>query len=419
MLSLEFSKIYRPLFTTKARYIHLWGGRGRGGSFTATQYYLHLITQPQYFRGYIMREILGDIRESLWRDFKDRIEEAGIDDQFELNETKMSAVHVPTGNVLLAKGFKKSSGKQTAKLKSIAGATHVLIEEAEEISEDDFKQLDDSLRTVKGQIQIIQIFNPPSKRHWIWKRWYNLVDTDIVDEEGSSYYRAEPKADPSLLSIFSTFKDNIKNLNASFIANLLAYTGEYLYTVVMGLISEGVRGRIYKGWTPVTEMPGLYSKFYGLDWGFNDPVALIEVEAHNDESWLDEKVYERGWSNQQLSDRMDELDISRSAPIYADCASPKDIADMQERGWNIIPCIKGPGSVQAGIRYLKGRKVYATERSKNLWIENQEYKWKEDRNKEPTDEPVDKNNHLMDAANYAHDDIREAAHGGPVMSFHK
>lgn len=419
MLSLEFSHLYQPVFTTKARYLHFWGGRGRGGSFTATQYYLHLLTQPEYFRGYLMREIFGDIRESLWRDIKDRIDEAGIEDDFEFNETKMSVTCKSTGNVVLSKGFKKSSGKQTAKLKSIAGATHVLIEEAEEIDEADFKQLDDSLRTVKGQIQIIQIFNPPSKRHWIWKRWYNLVDTDIKDEEGSSYYKAVPKADNSLLSIFSTFRDNIKNLNDSFIANLNAYTGEYFYTVVLGLISEGVRGRIYKGWMPIIDMPGLYNKFYGLDWGFNDPVALVECEAHNNETWLDEMVYERGWSNEKLSERMDELGISRSAPIYADCANPKDIEDMQTRGWNVISCIKGPGSVFSGIQYLKARKIYASERSKNLWTENQEYKWKEDRNKQPLDEPVDKNNHLMDATNYAHDELREAVHGGPSVSFHR
>lgn len=419
MLSLEFSHLYQPVFTTLARYLHFWGGRGRGGSYTATQYYLHLMTQPEYFRGYLMREIFGDIRESLWRDFKDRVDEAGIEDDFEFNETKMSATYKPTGNVLLSKGFKKSSGKQTAKLKSIAGATHVLIEEAEEISEDDFKQLDDSLRTVKGQIQIIQIFNPPSKRHWIWKRWYNLVDTDIKDEEGSSYYRAVPKADKALLSIFSTYLDNIRNLNESFITNLRAYTGEYFHTVVMGRVSEGVRGRIYKGWLPCTDMPGMYYKFYGLDWGFNHPVALVECEAHHNITWIDEKVYERGWSNQQLSDRMDDLGISRSAPIYADCANPKDIKDMQDKGWNIIDAQKPPGSIMSGIRYLKGRDIFVTERSQNIWFENMEYKWRLDQQKQPLDEPADKNNHAMDAIRYAHDDITEAAHGGPALTFHR
>lgn len=407
-LSLEFSHIYEPLFHTKARYIHLFGGRGRGGSFTATQYFLHLITQPEYFRGYIMRDIAEDIRESLWRDFKDRITEADIEDEFNLNESQMSAVHIPTGNILLSKGFKKSSNKRTAKLKSIAGATHVLIEEFEEIEEDDFQQLDDSLRTKKGQLQVIGIFNPPSKSHWIWKKWYNLIDSKADETVPEGYYRAVPKTGTNLLSIFSTYKDNIQNLNESFITNLEAYKDDYLMTMVKGFISEGARGRIYKGWMRCLEMPNEYTKYYGLDWGFNDPVALVECENHNDTIYLDEKIYESGLTNNILSQRMEALGIDKTAPIYADSSEPKSIEDLKTFGWNIIPAKKGPGSVVSGIRFIGKHKVYGTERSTNLWMENEGYKWAVDQQKQPKDEPVDKLNHLMDAVNYAQDHIRDA-----------
>jgi phage terminase large subunit len=356
-----------------------------------------------------MRSIYHDIRESLWRDFKDRIEEAGIEDEFILNESTMSATHIPTGNVLLSKGFKKSSGKQTAKLKSIAGATHVAIEEAEEIEEDEFRQLDDSLRTVKGQIQIIQIFNPPHKRHWIWKRWYNLIDTPETDEEGSKYYRAVPKAGVNLLSIFSTYLDNYENLNESFISNLLSYTGEYLMTVVKGFISEGVRGRIYTGWLPVKAMPGLYNKFYGLDFGYNDPMALVELERHNMNLWAKQMVYESRLTIPMLDARMKALGIPKSAKIYADSAEPGDIAELQKLGWNVIPVKKYPGSVLAGVRFVKKYTVHYTEDSPDLIRENQEYKWELDRDKMPTDQPEDKNNHLMDAIRYSMDDVKVGA----------
>lgn len=412
-INLEFSPVYKPLFETDARYIHLWGGRGRGGSFTGTQYFLHLISQPEYFRGYLMREIQADIRESLWRDFKDRIEEAGLSEDFLLNESQMSATHLATGNVLLSKGFKKSSGKQTAKLKSIAGATHVLIEESEEISEDDFQQMDDSLRTVKGQIQIIQLFNPPSKQHWIWKRWYNLIDHLLDPSIPEGYYRAVPKAADNLLSVFSTYKDNIKNLHASFLANLRAYIGEYFYTMVEGLISEGVRGRIYKGWSPIKEMPNLYSKVYGLDWGFNAPVALLEAEIHNQNVWLEQKVYEPGITNSRLSQMMEDAGIPKNAKIYADSAEPKDIEDMQKMGWNILPARKGPGSVVAGVRFIMKYTVHYVETSTDLVYESENYKWRLGPNKMPLDEPEDKNNHLLDAFNYLMDEVREVT--GPTM----
>lgn len=406
MLSLEFSHLYQPLFTTKARYIDLWGGRGRGGSFTGTQYYLHLITQPEYFRGYLMREIAGDVRESLWRDFKDRIEEAGLEDQFLINETAMSATCLETGNVVLSKGFKKSSGNRTAKLKSLAGATHVLIEEAEEIGEFDLKQLDDTLRTKKVEnIQIIRIFNPPAKNHWFWNR-YNLVPC----EKPEGYYKAIPKKDPQLLSIFSTYLDNIQNIHPSSIQSWENYKDtdpEYYYTIIKGLISEGVRGRIYKHFQPTPTMPNAYPKFYGLDWGFNDPVALVECELHNKTLYVSEKVYQPGLLNSELSKIMTDLGIAKHAPIYADSAEPKDIKEMRQLGWNVIPAQKGPDSVRNGIKFVKEYEVFATETSKNLWKEVEDYKWRLDQNKLPTNEPEDANNHLMDALRYAMDKVKK------------
>lgn len=405
-ISLEFSYKYRELFKTKARYIDLWGGRGRGGSFTGTQYFLHLITQPEYFRGYFMREVATDIRESLWRDFKDRIEEAELEEYFELNETVMSATCLLTGNTVHSRGFKKSQGNRTAKLKSLAGATHVLIEEAEEVAKSDFQQLDDTLRTKKVEnIQIIRIFNPPGKNHPIWDK-YNLIPA----KEKEGYYKAVPKVDPLLLSVFSTYHDNVDNLNKSSIQSYEAYKQsdpEYYWTVIRGLISEGVRGRVYKDWNPIDAMPDLYPKFYGLDWGFNDPVALVECECHNKRLWMEEKVYEQGLTNDELSRRMSDLSIPKHAPIYADSAEPKDILDMRRLGWNVIAAQKGPDSVRSGIKFIKQYEVFATEKSVNLWKECEEYRYRLDQYKKPTDEPEDKMNHLMDAIRYAMDKVRK------------
>lgn len=404
MVSLEFNHKYKPLFHQSSRYVHLWGGRGRGGSFTATQYALDLITRQQYFRGYIMREVAEDIRESLWRDFKDRVEGAGLEDEIYLNDSAMTALCPETGNYLLSKGFKKSSGKRTAKLKSLAGATHVIIEEAEEISEEDFNQLDDTLRTIKANVQIILIFNPPSKNHWIWKKWYNLIDSEVP-----GYFTAQPKKNQQLLSIFSTYHDNAINLNETTIANFENYqqsNPEHYFTMVKGLISEGMRGRIYKNWKPIEEMPNLYTKFYGLDFGFNAPVAVVECESHNDKLWIEEKVYESGITNNILSQRMEDAGISKSARIYADSAEPKDIVDLQSMGWNIISAKKKPGSVVAGIKFIMKYETYITEKSRNLWYENENYRWRLDQNKQPLDEPEDKNNHAMDAINYATEELR-------------
>lgn len=407
MISQTFSATYRELFTTSARYILLWGGRGRGGSHSATDYFAHLLTSPGYFRGYFMRAVFSDIRESLWQDFNDRIESNTTINKAALafNDTAMSVRSRTTGNLIKSKGFKKGSKQRTAKLKSLAGATHVIIEEAEEITEEEFIQLDDSIRSIRSSIKIILIFNPPPKKHWIWKKWFTLVAAPI-----KGYFRAIPRSNPQLLSIFSTFQANVANLNPSTVANWLSYkttNPDHYWTIIMGFVSEGARGRIYKNWQPCQKMPGLYPKFYGLDWGFSgDPLALVEMESHNRTLWGEEKIYERGMTNDDLDKRLTMLGISKRAPIIADSAQPKDIEDMRRKGWNFIACVKGPGSVRSGIKYLQQFSIFVTETSTNLWQENEDYAWALDQNKEPTNEPIDANNHGMDAMNYGADRLR-------------
>lgn len=402
----RFNNLYAPVFHTKARYIHIGGGRGRGGSHFGTDYFLHKITQPSYFRGYFMRQIAGDVRESLWRDFNDRITENDTVDQklFALQDFSMTAQYLPTGNEIISKGFKKSNSNQTAKLKSIAGATDVLIEEGEETAEEDFNQLDDSLRTIKGDIRLMFIFNMPHKDHWIMKRWYNLIP---LTGEFEGYYKAIPKNDPSLLSVHSTYLDNLVNINETTVANFERYREtnfEYYATMIRGFVSEGMKGLIFKKWKPCinaefNELP--YQSFYGLDFGFSsDPAALIEIKAHNDNVWFRELLYEIGYTNPMLSERFRTLGLTKGSEIFADSAEPKSIEELQRLGWNVKPAVKGPDSVRAGINFLLSKKVHYVDTGSNLIKEKESYRWALDANKNPTDTPVDKDNHLMDAGRY-------------------
>jgi phage terminase large subunit len=270
--------------------------------------------------------------------------------------------------------------------------------------------LDDSLRTVKSEeIQIVGLFNSPHKNHWIIRRWYNLFPAeDFHGPDFKGYYVAIPKEDNSLLSIHSTYRDNLKNINPTTRSNFERYKEtnfEYYATMICGLVSEGAKGVIYKNWKPCTyaefrELP--YESFYGLDFGFsNDPAALVEVKAHNDTYWFHELMYDRGLTNPGISEKMEGIGVSKSAEIYADSAEPKSIEELKVMGWNIIPAVKGADSIRAGVKHLLSKTCYYTENSSNLIYEKDNYTYALDGNKEPTDKPIDKYNHLKDAERYA------------------
>jgi phage terminase large subunit len=75
---------------------------------------------------------------------------------------------------------------------------------------------------------------------------------------------------------------------------------------------------------------------------------------------------------------------------------------LQEAGYNVLPAEKGADSIKSGIDELKACEITYTEDSKNIAHETQEYKWALDKNKEPTNEPVDEFNHAMDATRYGY-----------------
>jgi phage terminase large subunit len=404
----QFSRTYAEIFTTRARYLLLWGGRGRGGSHTATNYFVHLLTRPEYFRGVLMRQVFSDIRGSLWRDIHDRIEENETVNPRALgfNDSEMSVLNRINGNRISSKGFKKSATRRTAKLKSLAGATHVIIEEADEIEEDDFMQLDDTLRSARANIQIVLIFNSPPKAHWILRRWFILVPSGV-----KGYERAIARKDPDLLAIFSTYRDNLANLNARTVANFEAYKEtkpDHYWTMIMGLISEGVRGRIFSNWQRIKAMPDTYRKFYGVDWGFSvDPLAVVEVEAHGRKLWTSRKIYGVGILNDELDRTLKELKIPKSAPFYYDPSNPKDGEDMRRRGWNFIKAEGGPGSIVSTINYLKQFDIFVTDDSTEILDEFDKYAWALDQYKNPTGKPIETNNHAIDAIGYACDLLRK------------
>lgn len=397
MLQLVNNK-YRDLFTTNSRYVILMGGRGAGRSTVASQYANARLIAPEYFRCAVMRYVLGDIRNSIFREITDRAQENGILSHLQVNDTMMTIDY--GANSINAVGFKKSSGDQKAKLKSLANYNCVIIEEADEIPELDFMQLDDSLRTLKGNIRVILLLNPPAKSHWIIQRWFDLLPSGTKD-----FYlpKLKPEATDTLF-IHTSYKDNEKNLDRQSIANYENYRmtkPSHYWNMVKGLVPEVVRGKIYSGWREIEAVPHEATLVRrGLDFGYsNDPTALVDIYRYNGGYILDEQLYRKGMLNNQIADFINALPGPNTL-IVADSAEPKSIDELKLREINILPAVKGPGSVTAGISFVQGQRISYTKRSTNLKKEYDDYAWFEDKDGKTINEPKPGEDHIMDAIRY-------------------
>ena len=394
---------YRPLFESPARYIILMGGRGGGRSTVASQYANARLIAKDYFRCAIMRYILGDIRNSIYKEITDRVEENGLG--IVPNDSLMRLEHGL--NSINAVGFKKSSGEQKSKLKSLASYNCVIIEEADEIQEEDFMQLDDSLRTVKGDIKIILLLNPPAKSHWIIQRWMKLLPSE---QQGFYDYELKNGITDTVL-IKTNYKDNIANIAPQSVEQYEKYKETkptHYWNMVRGYVPETVVGKIYNNWLEIDDIPHeARLERRGLDFGYtNDPSALIAIYYYNGGYILDEEMYLTGMSNKRIADTI----LSLSNPnilVVADSAEPKSIDEIKLSGVNIIPTVKGQDSVNQGIQYVQDKKISYTSRSKHLKEEYDNYAWKVDKDSgETLNVPIDKWNHALDAIRYGMDSLR-------------
>lgn len=246
--------------------------------------------------------------------------------------------------------------------------------EANEFSADDFKQL--AMRTTG---QIFMDYNPSDVNSWIYDDIQSRKDVQII----RSTYLDNPFLEKTVVQEIENYKLTDEN-----------------YWRVFGLGLRGVSEvKIYNNWEFVDELPDVDAKMYGLDFGYNHPTALVEIAEKDDNFYVDELVYRRFMTNEDLIKLMGDLGISKKKIIYADAEDAQRIAEIKRAGYNIVAADKEKGSVKNGIDFIKRHKVYLTKRSVNIHKEQKMYSWKK-KDEVILDEPVKINDDGMDATRY-------------------
>jgi phage terminase large subunit len=160
-----------------------------------------------------------------------------------------------------------------------------------------------------------------------------------------------------------------------------------------------IETRIFTGWEIVDDIPHQARlECYGLDFGYtNDPTAIVAIYYFNGGYILDEITYQRALDNHAIANI---LKGQPQAIVKADSAEPKSIDEIYSYGINILPANKGPGSVLQGIQKVQQQRISVTKRSVNLLKEYRNYVWITDKDGRIINEPLDLNNHCMDAIRY-------------------
>jgi len=269
----------------------------------------------------------------------------------------------------------------------------LFINEANAVAYGIYEQL--NLRTKK---QTIIDFNP-SARFWAHD---NLQGLDEVEWNVTTFHDnafLDDRTRSKILSYEPT-PENIERGTAN----------EYRWKVY-GLGQVGrLEGLVFPDFKVTSDWPIEWKwRVFGLDFGFtNDPTAFVEIRyAHGNLYWK-EWIYETGLTNASRNEsrqpsidgRLQRLNFPFDPKIIADSAEPKSITELSQAGWHIEGAVKGKDSVVNGIDAIKRYPLYIHASSKNLIEEFSSYTWEKDRDGNPTNKPIDKYNHGIDAGRY-------------------
>jgi phage terminase large subunit len=375
------NEIFYNLYKNKDRYLILYGGAGSGKSVYAAQKIIYRIITEQKHRILVIRKVARTLRHSVFSLIKETISQYGLLKYAKINKSDMViSIHAFRSEIIFV-GL-----DDPEKIKSISGITSIWIEEATELNQNDFNQIDLRLRgRTKDYKQVMMSFNPVSALHWLKARFFDAVveNTTVL----KTTYKNNQFIDEE-------YKNTLENLK----------TVDKYYYEVYALGEWGLLGNIiFTNWQVKKikfKIEDFDSVYYGLDFGYNDPSAYVQVGFKDDEMYIINEIYEKGLTNLEMINLIKKIHPTREV-IIADSSRPDLIKECNQKKLKMIASKKGKDSIVDGIDYIKRFKIYIDTRCINATNEFQSYKWAEDKDGNILDKPVDVNNHLIDAIRYS------------------
>lgn len=360
-----------------------YGGAGSGKSHFVTQKVI--LKASQYKRKVlVVRKVGRTIKDSIWALFN-RVLDQMPQVIKSVNKSDFT-IELINGTVILFKGF-----DDPEKIKSIEGITDIVIEEASELTEDDFDQLNLRLRANCGMLQIHLMFNPVSKANWVYKRFF----ASIVPSDDTVIVHTTYKDNPYLPK---DYIDSLMKLERTNPAYYKIYVlGEF--ATLDKLVFPVKTVRLINN-DEVKDLPF----WIGMDFGYtNDPTAITwgRVDQEHKILYITGEYDKTGMTNDVIAETITTLGFAKEQ-IVADSAEPKSIAELRKLGIRrCIPAVKGPDSLKNGIDRLQRYDIIIDERCPKTIEEFDNYTWVKDKKTgEYINEPIDMFNHHIDSIRY-------------------
>ena len=400
-LQIKTAPVFEPLLKP-SRYKGAHGGRASGKSHFFAGLAVEKCLLTKGTRGVCLREYQTSLQQSVKLLVEDKIKEYGVTRQFRCLKTH---IETPGDGVIIFMGMQNHTADS---FKSLEDFDFAWFEEAQ-----------------RASAYSLGILRPTMRKHSseMWFGWNPKSDSDPIDKLLRS-----PERPGSAIVVEANWRDNPWFPDAA--REEMEYDkrrdpDRYAH-VWNGAYQKASEARVFKNWKiEEFETPSDARLYFGADWGFSiDPTVLVRCWIKDRKLFVDYEAWKvncdidytpalfagssldwpnpYGWQG---------IPGAKKWPIIADSENPQAIAYLQKFGFNIEPAIKGAGSVEEGITFLKGYDIIVHPRCVHVIDELSSYSFKTDKRTEEV-LPVleDKKNHTIDSLRYSVELVRRATY---------
>lgn len=370
----------------------LSGGRGSlKSSYVSIMVALLIVSNPGT-HALVLRKVGNTLRDSVYAQYIWAIDQLGMAAYWTAKVSPMELIYKPTGQKIMFRG-----ADDPMKIKSIKvpfgyiAITH--FEEKDQFSgRPEIRNILQSTMRGGEQFWNFESYNPPISRD----NWAN-IDSEVERPDRLRLKTTYLQAPAAWLG--ERFLTEAAQLKAE---NERAYQHEYLGMAV------GTGGNVFDNLElrEITddEIAGFDRIYQGVDWGwYPDPFAFVRLhyDRARETIYFVDEIHQNKLTNEASSKMIKDRGYT-DAYIICDSAEPKSAADFRAAGLPAREAVKGPGSVEYGMKWLQRRKIVIDRcRTPHTYDEFVRYEYERNKDGEIISGYPDAKNHTIDATRYA------------------
>lgn len=280
----------------------------------------------------------------------------------------------------------------------------------------------EAVETLRGQQFDLIVLDEVASMRNFWVNWQEVLIPTLTFRKGGAMFISTPKGfnhfydlynteltDKDFKSFHFTSYDNpylspeeLENTKAKSTPDRFAQ--EYLASF------QKTSGLVYKEFSREKHLyetlPGFDSKVIkigGVDFGYRNPAAVIEIYFNGEQLWVEDEWYKRERTDIQIAEY---VALRKFREVYPDPENQGAVEELRRKGVNVKEVNKGRGSVQSGIQMIRELlnrgDLFINKKCVNLISEFEMYSNDDDKvERNENENPIKANDHALDALRYA------------------